>query len=145
MKKCGKCLKFKELNEFHIRKMSNDGFNHKCKDCNKDVASKWNKINPDKHRKYCISWQQKNLDKHCKNEAYRRSVKLNATPKWLTIAQLREIEQYYIDSAYIQQLMQTEMHVDHIVPLRGENVCGLHVPWNLQILTRLDNQSKGNK
>ncbi len=70
--------------------------------------------------------------------AKRRAQKLKATPKWLTKDQLWLIQQFYA-------ARQPGFHVDHIVPLQGENVCGLHVPWNLQILPAEENITKSNK
>jgi len=75
----------------------------------------------------------------------RVAAKINATPKWLTKDHLDDIKQVYQDVQDIQWLSEEPFEVDHIIPLRGKNVCGLHVPWNLQILTKSENCSKGNK
>jgi hypothetical protein len=74
----------------------------------------------------------------------RRAVKLQATIK-LTELDKDYIKHLYIQAKELQKLDGTKYHVDHIVPLQGENVCGLHVPWNLQILTAEENCKKYNK
>jgi 5-methylcytosine-specific restriction endonuclease McrA len=64
--------------------------------------------------------------------------KIQRTPKWLTLADKQRISQVYEECPSGQE-------VDHIVPLNGRTVCGLHVPWNLQYLSKQENTSKSNK
>ncbi len=71
-------------------------------------------------------------------EAVRRARKLQATPKWLTKTQLKEIKTIYLNCP-------DHCEVDHIIPLKGKEVSGLHVPWNLQYLPGVINRIKHNK
>lgn len=75
----------------------------------------------------------------------RRAAKLQALPKWLTKAEHEEIKELYEIARMFKLYTGEEYHVDHIVPLQGENVCGLHVPWNLQVIPAKENLSKSNK
>ena len=79
--------------------------------------------------------------------AKRRAVERNATPKWLTKSQLQEMEEIYALAQELAWLNQDckPFDVDHIIPLQGVNVSGLHVPWNLQLLNISENRSKRNK
>lgn len=75
----------------------------------------------------------------------RRLLEKQAMPKWLTRNHLQQIEEWYQAAKSVQWLSIEPLHIDHIVPINGENVCGLHVPWNLQVLTRTENIRKSNK
>ncbi len=81
----------------------------------------------------------------------RRASKLRATPKWLTKEHFKEIREIYKTCKEIQWLSEEKLVVDHISPLVGRDrhgnhiSCGLHVPWNLQIISASQNSSKNSK
>lgn len=105
--------------------------------------TQWRKQNQD----WITNWNASN--RHIINaiSAKRRAALLNATPPWLTQEHMKEIEEFYLLAQELAWLNDNgkPFHVDHIIPLQGEGVCGLHVPWNLQLLPALVNIRKSNK
>ena len=87
-------------------------------------------------------WREGNRAKLTACQAKRRTCKINATPDW---ANLEKIEVLYEKCIWLGSLTGLRYHVDHITPLQGDNVCGLHVWENLQILEASLNISKSNK
>ena len=73
-----------------------------------------------------------------------RSQKLQAQPDWLSKKDLRRINNIYEVASKVSERTGKPHDVDHVVPLQGESVCGLHVPWNLAIIPASMNRSKGN-
>lgn len=71
--------------------------------------------------------------------------KLNATPHWLTKDHISQMRVMYGHAIDCYRVSGQRYQVDHIVPLQGENVCGLNVPWNLQILPSDMNTKKANR
>jgi hypothetical protein len=66
-------------------------------------------------------------------------------PTWLSEEQLSVIADFYAHAKDCEVVSGEKYHVDHIVPLQGKDICGLHVPWNLQVLPADVNISKSNK
>lgn len=75
----------------------------------------------------------------------RRNAIAVATPVWITSEQSAQIKEMYSTCKELNKLGKDKYHVDHIAPLSHPLSCGLHVPWNLQILNEKDNKEKGNK
>jgi len=75
--------------------------------------------------------------------ARRKAAKLMRTPEWLDSVSLKEIEFTYTWCAALRSC-GLDYHVDHIVPLQGEGVSGLHVPWNMQVIPAVENIKKSN-
>jgi hypothetical protein len=164
MKHCYKCKTFKLLTEFGKNKSRKDCLSDECLICkrqqdreyasrNREVAkqraSKWYYDNLEyaleRNRITGKKWRTENKDKNTAKSNRRRAGKLNATPRWLNQEQLQQIDSFYWLAQLQRELTDTQYHVDHIIPLKGKKVCGLHVPWNLQVIPALDNIRKGNR
>lgn len=78
-------------------------------------------------------------------EALRRAQQLQATPLWLTDEHKAEIEAIYQLRDELTKESGIIYHVDHIDPLVSDKLCGLHVPWNLRVITAEENLKKSNK
>ena len=112
----------------------------------KNIRSKqWAHANPTKVVESSKKWKKNNPAKANAHNAKRRAAKLQRTPTWLTKAALQRIEKKYEMATLMSGFLGVELHVDHIIPLQGDLVSGLHVPENLQMIFAEDNLSKNNK
>ena len=173
-KKCSICSRVKSTDLFPKSRGGKYGVRGNCKECDKARQKKYRQENKDKIKELWVNWfernteynrsrwreyyysnaeeqrertrsyKKKNPHKYLAYNAKRRSSKLQATPSWLSAAQLQSIEHFYWLAKDLFLVTGEVYHVDHIVPLQGEHVCGLHVPWNLQVLPSDINIKKGN-
>lgn len=160
MKACTICRQVKELSEFPKKKQKKDGHSPWCKECNAAKAREWARNNPEKAKEtaaktykknkqnrdaYMVEWRKNNKPKMRALSAKKRAAILERTPKWLSKEQLSEINTEYELADWCSSVMGENYHVDHIVPLRGKQVSGLHVPWNLRVIPAADNLRKSNR
>lgn len=102
----------------------------------------WRAKNADRERERHRQYKAANRDKVRSYRAIRRASLLRAKPPWLTREQKRAIAAVYSEALRLTEETGVAHHVDHIVPLRGKTVCGLHVPWNLRAITADQNQRR---
>lgn len=137
-KPCSSCGKVLPPSMFYRDKTFRNNRHPQCKTCKKKNTCK------ERVSAYARWYIKNNKDKVSHLANLRRARKLQATPQWLTPEHKECIRKYYTFRANISGVIGKEYHVDHIVPLKGENVCGLHVPWNLQVIPAQDNIRKSN-
>ena len=95
----------------------------------------WVAANPERAAEGFRRYQQNNRAKVNRRAALRRKYHRQATPPWADRDALRDV---YLEAQYFQ------LEVDHIIPLRGRRVSGLHIPENLQLLPKCVNRQKNN-
>jgi hypothetical protein len=104
----------------------------------KDRQSKqlWLEQNPEKRKAASEAYRKRNPDYYRQYASLRTRYVQQAKPKWVDEEKLL---------AFYTLAVELGLEVDHIIPIKHKNVCGLHVPANLQLLTRSENAKKGNK
>lgn len=172
MKKCSICKIEKELNKFNIRSKSPLKYKAECKECqsayrkshfnnNKEATLAKNKewylknkeyrnLKAKEHYQNTKEYSLAKKQEYRKNNrglfafyaSSRRTAKLKRTPKW---ADFGRIQMYYNVCAFFNEVNgYIKYHVDHIVPMQGKTVSGLHVHNNLQVILAEDNLKKHN-
>ena len=105
----------------------------------------WRKKNAEHTLQYARQYRQTNkalINFLCQK---RKLATMQRTPSWLSIDELWMIEEAYHLAALRTQLFGFAWHVDHVIPLRGKNVSGLHTPYNLRVIPGIANMQKTNK
>lgn len=120
----------------------------------REQADKWARENPNKVKQMqkesrlrtgsAKLWKQANRAKSASYASKRRAQQSNATPSWLSEDDLWLIEEIFQHREDMTVATGVQHEVDHVLPLINKNVCGLHVPWNLRVITCYENRVKGN-
>ena len=96
-------------------------------------------------QQYRNNWKKNNPDSVKIDTNNRRRRHKNASPPWLTQEHKAQIKNLYKDALVATRVTGVQYVVDHEIPIRSSDVCGLHVPWNLRVITQEENLKKSNK
>ena len=122
------------------------GIRHeKNKDVRKTYLTEYRKKNPQVIRKIQSKYRLKNKAYYVGKCAERYARKTKSTPHWANKFFIEEIYDLALRRSKLKSGGHSKWHVDHIVPLKSDLVCGLHVHNNLQVIPSVHNLSKGNR
>jgi hypothetical protein len=161
MKTCYKCKLLKDFLNFYPEKGNKSGYASYCKKCdaehikqrrlNKDIKAKdsatkkrWYLRNRVRMIANSQLWAENNRARSNATKKKYETSKVKRAPEWLTDIDFERIETQYRLAEILTKLHNEPWHVDHIIPLQGKIVSGLHVPSNLQVIRGRDNCSKNN-
>ena len=103
---------------------------------------KWNAANPERKRQMDLEFKENNKALITSYKAKRRATLRQAMPSWLTQDQILQIRAIYAEAKRLSDETGIPHDVDHIVPLAGKIVSGLHVPWNLRAIPKIENNRR---
>lgn len=156
MKTCPHCNQSKPLDQFYKRS-DRDSYHSWCKSCKHEAGRKWHSKNKERHAELNSQWYEQNKEQHLANSKAwyesNKSRKLEtvtarekrcvlATPTW---ADRELIKKLYELARKLTEQTGIPHEVDHVIPLQGETVSGLHCQDNLQVITQSENRRKANK
>jgi hypothetical protein len=156
MKTCTKCQKVKSLDQFYKRS-DRDAYHSWCKSCKHLASKSWHRRNKERHNELTKRWYAENTDKHLENSrswyqankarkletvTAREKRCILATPTW---ADRELIKELYELARKLTEQTGIPHEVDHVIPLQGKEVCGLHIAENMQVITAKENRQKSNK
>jgi hypothetical protein len=122
--------------------------NSACVKCHEEKSAVWRLNNKKRHKEMTEAWRSNNPEEAARSQLRRtriRNSRVRLSSICADMPAVRDsINNIYDTAKKISEKSGVDIHVDHIIPLAAENVCGLHVPWNMQITTAHYNCSKQN-
>lgn len=113
---------------------------------NKDLVKARAAARPaEEKRRHRYAYNDRNPEQRKAQTSLRKHRHREATPPWITPEQKKQMRGLYLEAQRFTKITGERYVVDHIVPLISECVCGLHVPWNLRVITQEENLKKSNK
>lgn len=142
MKKCSICGQDKPLSEYYAHPTTKDGLFKACKECQNTKQKKYYQDNKEERTKYQRQWNKDHKEYHNSRKAFRRSRTKTGN---LSAEDKRVVRGLYRLARLYGWITGGPWQVDHILPLKGKTVSGLHVPSNLQVVPASYNSKKGNR